>query len=135
MVFLVSVIGILTLSGFFEWLGGKTADRRLGKGQGALLRQAVRDEAIPPGANVAAWRSELAGTKEPSMLSSMTMPALLLLLALWFGISSRDLAEVLANVVLVLMAIGLGAFFWVIRRRQHRERRLLLRLLAAHDDP
>jgi len=132
-VFLVAVVGILTLSGFFEWLGDKSADRKLGKGQAALVRQALRDESIPPGSNVAAWRSAVGGAKEPSLLSSMTMPALLLILALWFVASSRSLADVVANLVLVLTSVGLGSFIWVTRRRQIRERRLLLSLLDAYD--
>jgi hypothetical protein len=134
LVFLVSVVGILVLSGFFQWLGDKAIDRKLGKGQGALARKAVRDEAIPPGLDVAAWRAALAGTKEPSLRSSTTAPGLLLLLALWFVISSRDLAAVVANMVLVLIMGGLGTFLWVLRRKQIRERRLLIRLLENRDD-
>jgi len=135
LVLIVAVLWILVLSGFFEWLGNKSIDRKLGKGQGALWKQAIRDEAIPPGANVMGMRAAMAGTKEPSQRSSIVMPGLLLLLALWFVISSRDLADVVGNMVLVLTSIGLGTFLWVIRRRQIRERRLLRRLLDARDNP
>ena len=134
MVFFFSVVGILVISGFFEWFGDKIADRRLGKGQSALWRQALRDEAIPHGADVAALRAALARTKEPSLWPSMVMPALLLLLAIWFVVSSRYVADVVANMVFVLMSVGLGSFTWVIRRRQIRERRLLLRLLGGHGE-
>jgi hypothetical protein len=134
MVFFFSVVGILVISGFFDWFGGKIADRSMGKGQSALWRQAIRDEAIPHGADLASWRAALARTKEPSMWPSMVMPALLLLLAISFVISSRDLADVVANMVFVLTSVGFGSFMWVIRRRQIRERRLILRLLDGHGE-
>jgi len=136
MVLIVSVIGIMALSGLPEWLGDRAADRKMGRGQGALWRQAIRDRAIPAGADVAAWRVALTEMKAPPPLwSSMTMPALLLLLGLWFVISSRDLAEVVSNMVFVLMSVALGTFVWAIRRRQIRERQLLIRLVEGHGDP
>jgi hypothetical protein len=132
LIFFFSVVGILVISGFFDWFGGKIADRSLGKGQSALWRQALREEAIPHRADTAAWRAALVRTKEPSTWPSMVMPALLLLLAIWFVISSRDLADVVANMAFVLMSVGLGSFVFVIRRRQMRERRLIVRLLDGH---
>ena len=133
---LVILVGLLVLvlrSGALKRMQDRAVDRRVGPGQGALIRRALEDGVIPAGADVAAWRTELADDKVPSTRSSWAYPGVMVLVALFLLFSaatSDNVNEALLNLIPALIVLAMGAWIFATFREIIRQRLRLIRLLT-----
>jgi len=133
---LVILVGLLVLvlrSGAMKRMQDRAVDRRVGPGQGALFRRALEDGVIPPGADVAAWRTELAGNNMPSTRSGWAYLGVMVLVALFLlsaAATSDNINEALLNLIAALIVLAMGAWIFATFREIIRQRLRLIRLLT-----
>ena len=133
---LVILFGLLALvvhSRALKRAQDRAVDRRLGPGQGALLRRALEDGVIPPGADVPAWRTDMANTEASMTRSGWVYLGVMFLLALFLLFSSAtsdNVNEALLNLIPALMVLAMGLWLFAKFRGIIRQRLRLIRLLT-----
>jgi len=136
---LVILFGLLALvihSRALKRMQDRAVDRRVGPGQGALLRRALEDGVIPPGADVAAWRAEMAKTRVSTSRSGRVYFVVIALLALFlmFDAGTPDnIDEALLKLTPALIIIAIGVWLFSMIRRVFSQRQRLIRLLNEEE--
>jgi len=132
LVILFGLLALVVRVGVFDRMRDRAVDRRLGRGQGALMRRALEDGVIPPGADVAAWRTDVSNTKVPTMGSVLSYLVVMILVALYLlfvAATSDNAHEALLNLIPALIITAFAVWLFAKTRQTVRQRQRLIRLL------